>query len=565
MMDNNLEGSVVTELDKPDADFKWNYLDLYKNAFKTLFMKGFKAWFIVAFITLLFYLGTKGSYERLLISTIDDRLGRPITASYEGYKVLQKYAESTSFGQFLDLNNNDVAKAVVFSLLEKNQLLIHLLAMNMEYFERNTGEVFGFLIIAVILMYVGNFIFCRISEIGLCRFYMENRYQKNVKVRRIFAPYGDKKLWHVVGVYIKYLIVIELWSLTIIGGIYKVFQYSMVPYLLAENPSLTWKQARDLSKHMTHGYKWKIFVATLPSILVSLVSFIPFIRILTLQAWCTQVNAEIYFTLRKRTDIDRSAFIEKAFDGPLFVDTDEYLEAKTREEKKELDSKVPEYKLKDVLLGISNFDESDKYVASDFIIMFFVFCLVGWLWEVGLHIIRDHAFVNRGMMYGPWIPIYGFGGVFIIFFLNRFKNNKVKLVVFTMVLCGILEYLTSLVLDYAMNASYWNYKAMKFNLNGRICLAGLTAFAIGGFAGVYLIGPAIKGALRKFGKKRTLVLCIILVTAFIIDGVCCKIFGPNTGKGVGGSIESKIESGYVVTYAEEEKGLSKMNLITSSF
>lgn len=99
---------------------------------------------------------------------------------------------------------------------------------------------------------------------------------------------------------------------------------------------------------------------------------------------------------------------------------------------------------------------------------------------------------------------------------------------------------------------------MKFNLNGRICLAGLTAFAIGGFAGVYLIGPAIKGVLRKFGKKRTLVLCILLVTAFIIDGVCCKIFGPNTGKGVGGSIESKIESGYVVTYAEEEKGLSKI-------
>ena len=174
--------------------------------------------------------------------------------------------------------------------------------------------------------------------------------------------------------------------------------------------------------------------------------------------------------------------------------------------------------------------------------MFFIFCLIGWLWEVGLHIAKDHAFVNRGMMYGPWIPIYGFGGVFIIFFLNRFKNNKVKLIIFTMVLCGILEYLTSLVLDYAMNASYWDYKKMTFNLNGRVCLAGLTAFAIGGFAGIYILGPAIKGMLRKFGKKRTLVLSIVLVTAFIIDIICCKIFGPNSGKGVGGDIESKINA-----------------------
>ena len=64
---------------------------------------------------------------------------------------------------------------------------------------------------------------------------------------------------------------------------------------------------------------------------------------------------------------------------------------------------------------------ADKYKLTDFIVMFFAFCLVGWLWEVGLHLVKDHVFVNRGMMYGPWIPIYGFGGVFIIFFLNRFK------------------------------------------------------------------------------------------------------------------------------------------------
>ena len=105
-----------------------------------------------------------------------------------------------------------------------------------------------------------------------------------------------------------------------------------------------------------------------------------------------------------------------------------------------------------------------------------------------------------------------------------------------MILCGILEYLTSFVLDFAMNASYWDYKDLSFNLNGRICLAGLAAFAAGGFAGIYLIGPAIKGRLEKFGKKRTVILCMILVAAFLIDFICCRIFGSNSGAGVGGTI-----------------------------
>ena len=264
-MDNKVESNSGSKLDKRDTNIKWSYLDLYKKSFKTTFMKGFKAWVVIALIAFLTYVGTKGSYERAIISRVDDWLGRPITTSYEGYKVLQLYAESTSFGQFFDLRHNDTAKSIVFALLEKNDFLINLLAMNMEYFERNTGEVFTFLFIALILMYIGNFVFFKISEIGLARFHMENRFQKTAKIRRLFAPYGNKQLWHLVGVYIKYLIVLELWSLTIIGGFYKIYQYSMVPYLLAENPSLTWKQVRDISKQMTNGYKWKIFLATIPS------------------------------------------------------------------------------------------------------------------------------------------------------------------------------------------------------------------------------------------------------------------------------------------------------------
>ena len=60
-----------------------------------------------------------------------------------------------------------------------------------------------------------------------------------------------------------YNVVMTLWWLTIIGGVYKYYQYRMVPYLLAENPRLKWRDAKNMSREMTRGYKWKMFLTDL--------------------------------------------------------------------------------------------------------------------------------------------------------------------------------------------------------------------------------------------------------------------------------------------------------------
>ncbi len=52
----------------------------------------------------------------------------------------------------------------------------------------------------------------------------------------------------------------------------------------------------------------------------------------------------------------------------------------------------------------------NHYSFSSYILFFFTFSFAGWLWEVFLHVYLDHALVNRGVLYGPWLPIYGFGG-----------------------------------------------------------------------------------------------------------------------------------------------------------
>ena len=47
---------------------------------------------------------------------------------------------------------------------------------------------------------------------------------------------------------------------------------------------------------------------------------------------------------------------------------------------------------------------------TDILFYFICFCIVGWIYEVSLFLIEDHIFVNRGVLFGPWLPVYGAGG-----------------------------------------------------------------------------------------------------------------------------------------------------------
>lgn len=55
-----------------------------------------------------------------------------------------------------------------------------------------------------------------------------------------------------------------LWALLfIIPGIYKSYQYRLVPYIMTENPEMDYKEALQLSKDMMEGQKWNTFVLDL--------------------------------------------------------------------------------------------------------------------------------------------------------------------------------------------------------------------------------------------------------------------------------------------------------------
>ena len=53
------------------------------------------------------------------------------------------------------------------------------------------------------------------------------------------------------------------------------------------------------------------------------------------------------------------------------------------------------------------------------VIIFVLMSFAGWIWEVAIHLVEDGVFVKRGVLSGPWLPIYGSGSVLIVLFPGK--------------------------------------------------------------------------------------------------------------------------------------------------
>ena len=130
----------------------------------------------------------------------------------------------------------------------------------------------------------------------------------------------------------------------------------------------------------------------------------------------------------------------------------------------------------------------------------------------GVLFIKSQKFVYRGFLVGPYCPIYGFGVLSVLYFVEPFENNLLVLYVGSAVLVTILEYVTSYGLEKLFHASWWDYHDVPFNLNGRVALP-VSLLGIGGVLIVKVIQPEIAKVVSflqaTFGNY--LALCIVIV------------------------------------------------------
>ena len=390
--------------------------------------------------------------------------------------------------------------------------------------------------------------------------------------------------------FVKYVFY-TLWCLTVVGILVKRYAYYLVPYIVAENPDMTARQAITLSRQMMKGHKWECFVFEL--------SFIGWYILGTLTLGLVNIfytnpyktaSFTRYYALRRQEALENHLpGAELLNDTYLYEKADEALIAKTygdvipvmnaSEEKPEkltgwrgflannfglllmrrsqdrlYEQRQAEYvRVHDMIDDvkreaypvrlypipeenrrklIQSLNYMRHYTVWSLMAIYLSMAFFGWLWEVSLHLIANGEFVNRGALHGPWLPIYGTGSVLILLLLNRFRKHPPLMFGATVVLCGCLEYYTSYFMELANGGTkWWDYSGYFLNLNGRICAEGLLVFGLGGLAITYVVAPIIDNLLSKANERLVMIVCAILMLIFAVDFTYSQ-FHPNTGKGI---------------------------------
>lgn len=514
----------------------------------------------------------------------DAEAGRQYSEQLEQEKIAEAETGNPALGR-----TRGVLAQVVNDLTSGSILVTIVSALASITGSANAG-ILVLIILAMVFAFAFWYLVTNVFGVIVRRMFLEGmHYEELTTDRMIFLLRIRKWLKASWTMFVKYVYQ-TLWSLTIIGGFIKHYSYYLVPYIVAENPGIKANKAIRLSRRMMKGHKWQCFVFELSFLGWEILGFLTLgiLNIFYTNPYKMASFAGYYESLRneaKKMGIegvellndtylyekpDQALIDEKYHDVIVAMQGNEeesglkgwrgfladnfgILIMRRKEDRvweKQQAERVRYRTLLDDVEGLAypvrlypipqeerrmlvqSLNYMRHYSIWSLMAVFLAMSVFGWLWEVSLHLIENGVFVNRGALHGPWLPIYGSGAILILTLLYRFRKKPALEFVSTVVVCGILEYMTSWVMEIVNDGTkWWDYSGYFLNLNGRICAEGLLVFGIGGLAITYILAPIIDNLVSKINEKVLMVILSALMLIFGADAIYSH-FHPNTGSGI---------------------------------
>ena len=500
----------------------------------------------------------------------------------ESYRANSEGVLARSKGVLAALHNSIFSGHLFVTLAE---------ALNSVFHSRRAVSII--LILGSFLLYLAAFALIR-NAYGavLRRGLLEARLYERVPMTDLFHM-GLSRRWFrgSLTLFVMYLFQ-NLLKLTVIGGVISYYTYFLVPFIVAENPDIRPLKALRLSRRMMKGHKRELFLFQLSyggwyllsALTLGISDFFlgtP-LRMAGYAEYYADRRAKAKTEFLEGTELLDDTFLyEKAMDKTLrhayrdlvedraFIrknqvalkgwqkraaewfglwlgrekDRKRYQEVEARKYllgkgEDSLEQRTYPLRLNPLCGDNPRLRENAKncfflrcYTGYSLVLLFIAFSLIGWSWEVILHFIQAGEFVNRGTLHGPWLPIYGSGGVLVLLALNKLRGNPMAMLLGSMTLSGVVEYLTSFVLERKYGFRWWDYTGSFLNLNGRICAEGLILFGVGCLAIVYLLSPWLDDKITRIRKEILVPLSLSLAALFLADAIYSSVY-PNMGRGV---------------------------------
>jgi len=224
----------------------WNRQEIKKNG-KKHFKKNYWSCVIVCF--LLAFLGCEYSGSATVIHGYDTNTTVP-------ENVVNKADRLTNMAIF-DVDDNPIT--VTAEVATSTVSYTFKLVGSVKDFILSDYAASFILALIFIIEFIYVFLICNPLIVGSRKYFIRNHPKRKAKIGIILEPFKTKGYLNVVKTMFLETVYLFLWIFTIIGFPIKLYEYRMIPFILAENPELKTKEIFKLSKQMMQGNKWEMF------------------------------------------------------------------------------------------------------------------------------------------------------------------------------------------------------------------------------------------------------------------------------------------------------------------
>lgn len=212
-----------------------------------------------------------------------------------------------------------------------------------------------------------------------------------------------------------------------------------------------------------------------------------------------------------------------------------------------------------------------REIFNHIVLYFTIGCVFGTYWEEIQCLVRSMLETGtltwvsrRGLLYGPFSPVYGMGAVLIyLIFGTAFRKKEPSIpgcFLGGALLGGVLEYVLSLVQEMLFGTISWDYSEKFLNINGRTTIPYMIVWGAIIVVFVHFVFPPLERIYQKIAPRKVNIACAVVAGFLALDiGISCMATARQTARHNGREAQGGIEMWLDEVYNDERMRLTYSN------
>lgn len=166
-------------------------------------------------------------------------------------------------------------------------------------------------------------------------------------------------------------------------------------------------------------------------------------------------------------------------------------------------------------------EKTNKITIHQIFWYFVLFSILGLIIETVYGYITMGVLESRkGLIWGPFCPVYGVGATILILILNQVdRKDYIRLFIYGVFIGSIVEYILSYGLEAIYGARFWDYAYTNNDINGRICITYSFFWGVLAVLLIRFVKPFIDKIIDKIYSKIKISVEVIFLIFLITDAL----------------------------------------------